>query len=572
MDRMYSASSSTDPSHPYAILHSDPEMAARDRYSNVVPFANSRIRLRVPEGQCDYINASPIELKEEGSDKTWKYIAAQGPKADGVADFWQMVYHESGPVAVVVMLTSVHENGREKCAQYFPIDSDNATFELRSPQQQQQQRRQQQQFTDPFVEEKAAIARSMRDNVSTDKSGSTQQPLGYITLLDVRWCEAAHSIIRKFKLTINGSSKTVYHYHFQNWPDHGHPEPGDRDAIVTLSKMTAEKANSPLNPRIVHCSAGVGRTGTFIALDHLLRALRSGELLKTANKKSRVSENQEESAQAVLSNEETAEKDIIYHTVDSLRRQRMYMVFTGVQYRFIHEVLREQALAMTGASLRRANSNRNGLSRGGRSPRGNVDIDVANKTDPYAHTWEKRNKAGQQQQTAKPKIIRRAGHTVVVTTDAQGHVTEYTTDRISAEKAASSKACVASVPNLKAAASNYEQTKNRSSSEGDSDTSSLRTRRLMKMPKLAGVMPPRLSISSESDNSQDSFSSSQDSGSQKGEDGNTGPPHAASKEIKPANSGSIRSSETVATQGSDGSWCGSASAGADAEAGPAMVA
>ncbi|KAI5297838.1 hypothetical protein KEM56_004502, partial [Ascosphaera pollenicola] len=304
VDRMYSASSSADPSHPYAILHSNPEMASRDRYSNVVPFANSRVRLRVPEGQCDYINASPIQLQEEGSDQTWKYIAAQGPKADGISDFWQMVYQETGPVAVVVMLTSINENGREKCSQYFPFEANNPSIDLRSPQQHRQREH------DPFVDEAtAAMARSVRDNASTEEPNAAS-PLGKLTLLDTRWCEAAHSIIRKFRLTIGGDSKTVYHYHFQNWPDHGHPEPEDRDAIVTLSKMTAEKANSPLNPRIVHCSAGVGRTGTFIALDHLLRALRSGELLKhPSKKKNNLPEKQEKDANAVLSDKNKGEKD-----------------------------------------------------------------------------------------------------------------------------------------------------------------------------------------------------------------------------------------------------------------------
>ncbi|KAI5301774.1 hypothetical protein KEM56_001367 [Ascosphaera pollenicola] len=213
--------------------------------------------------------------------------------------------------------------------------------------------------------------------------------------------------------------------------------------------------------------------------------------------------------------------------------------------------------------------------RSSRSPRSNVDTAVANRADPYARAWEKKNKTGQQQQQqpVNSKIIRRPGSTVVITTDAQGHVTEYTADYISAEKAASCRACVASLPNLKAAAGHCERSKNRSSSDGDSDGSSLRERRLKKMPKLAGVMPPRLSISSESDNSQDSSTTSSNiSGSHKDEEGTTEPLHSSLKDIKQLDSGSMRSSDTLATQGSDGSCGGSASAGADAEAGSAMVA
>ncbi|KAI5284610.1 hypothetical protein KEM54_001200, partial [Ascosphaera aggregata] len=526
---MYAASSSTDPSHPYAVLQGNPEVASRDRYSNVVPFANSRIKLKVPEGQCDYINASPITLKDEDSTNTYKFIAAQGPKQDGIHDFWQMVFQETGPVAVVVMLTSIFENGREKCAQYFPVDPRQSTMELRSSSRQQ----------DPFIDHwTAAMARSYRadrgsqlNETANDNYNEPDKPQGTISLLDTEWCEAAHSIIRKFQLTFSNASKTVYHYHFQNWPDHGHPQSHDRDAIVALSRMTAERAGTPLNPRIVHCSAGVGRTGTFIALDHLLRALRSGALLRT-NKRNQ-SERQEINAHVVLSDQEPRKRDIIFNTVDRLRRQRMYMVFTGVQYRFIHQVLREQALSMIGAVEGSKRMDSSNASRSGRASRsssnsssshnnanntstnnGNIDMDIANQADPYARVWKRAKTA----QPANPKIIRRAGSTILVTTDAQGHVTEHTTtDRISAEKAATTRACVASVPDMRArdagGCGSTARSKSRSSDDADSsDTSSLRARRLKKMPKLAGVMPPRLSFSSDSDHSQDSSTASISSG------------------------------------------------------------
>jgi protein-tyrosine phosphatase len=67
---------SNDPSHPYA-LEADPKVKARNRYINVQAWANCRIHLRVPEGECDFINASPITLRDTITQEERKYIATQ---------------------------------------------------------------------------------------------------------------------------------------------------------------------------------------------------------------------------------------------------------------------------------------------------------------------------------------------------------------------------------------------------------------------------------------------------------------------------------------------------------------
>lgn len=67
---------SNDPLHPYA-LEGDPKVKARNRYINVQAWANCRIHLRVPEGECDFINASPITLKDSVTQEERKYIATQ---------------------------------------------------------------------------------------------------------------------------------------------------------------------------------------------------------------------------------------------------------------------------------------------------------------------------------------------------------------------------------------------------------------------------------------------------------------------------------------------------------------
>ncbi|KAL2014271.1 hypothetical protein VTN00DRAFT_1796 [Thermoascus crustaceus] len=288
-----------DPSHRWA-LEADPEVKARNRYLNVQAWANSRIHLRVPEGECDFINASPIVLKDSSTEEETKYIATQGPKSGHLAHFWHMVFHESKEVAVIVMLTQTVEAGREKCAQYFPLDEENASMVLQVEE------------TDPFINDEG-------------HGRVNESMLGEITLLESTFDEESRSEIRKLELTMGSQSKIVWHFLFAGWADYSKPEGADREGLLKLIKQTASKSTLD-NPRIVHCSAGVGRTGTFIALDHLLRELESGALLKVTD----------------------PDTDPVFETVNQLREQRMMMVYNEMQMQFIYEVLREQAALKLG--------------------------------------------------------------------------------------------------------------------------------------------------------------------------------------------------------------------------------
>ncbi|KAL1957979.1 hypothetical protein VTO42DRAFT_5371 [Malbranchea cinnamomea] len=289
-----------DPSHRWA-LESTPEVRERNRYMNVQAWANSRIHLKVPEGECDFINASPIVLRDSETQEEARYIATQGPKEGYLAHFWNMIYHETGEIAVIVMLTQTLEGGREKCAQYFPLNMEAPTFEVSSAD------------SDPFVDQDA-------ETKVNDYLYAT------VTLLESSYDEELRSEIRKFELRVGEGSKIVWHYLFAGWSDYNKPEGADRDALLKLVTATAEKTGSLTNPRVVHCSAGVGRTGTFIALDHLLRELRSGKLLKVTDDN----------------------VDTVFDTVNQLREQRMMMVYNDLQYQFIYDVLREQAGLLLG--------------------------------------------------------------------------------------------------------------------------------------------------------------------------------------------------------------------------------
>jgi protein-tyrosine phosphatase len=310
--RILEGSRANDPSHRWA-LDADPEVRARNRYANVQAWANSRIHLRVPEGECDFINASPIVLRDSVSQEERKYIATQvnsvivwcgrimlnprqGPRLDDLYHFWNMVFHETGEVAVVVMLTQTMEAGREKCSQYFPLEIENPTMYLRHDN------------SNPYME-------------SEQQELEGGDVLGHITLLESNWDPECRSEIRQLQLTLGSDSKTVWHFLFAGWADYSKPIGEDRDALLHLIKLSASKASSPQNPRIVHCSAGVGRTGTFIALDHLLQELESGQLLK-------------------VTDEDT---DPVFEAVNLMREQRMMMVYNEMQLIFIYEVLREQA-------------------------------------------------------------------------------------------------------------------------------------------------------------------------------------------------------------------------------------
>ncbi|KAF9891142.1 hypothetical protein FE257_005078 [Aspergillus nanangensis] len=291
--RLAEGSMAQDISHRWA-LEEDPEVKARNRYMNVQAWANSRIHLRVADGQCDFINASPIVLQDSLSQEERRYIATQGPKIGNITHFWQMVFHETNEVGVIVMLTQTFESGREKCAQYFPLSSQNTAMILRE------------EDNDPYASDETRQRRN-------------ETVVGQVALLETVVDGPSRSEIRKLQLTLGSESKIVWHFLFAGWADYSKPEGDDRDALLHLIRLSASKTTLD-NPRIVHCSAGVGRTGTFIALDHLLLELESEQLLRATD----------------------PDIDPVFETVNQMREQRMMMVYNEMQLQFIYEVLREQ--------------------------------------------------------------------------------------------------------------------------------------------------------------------------------------------------------------------------------------
>lgn len=374
----------TNPHSPFKIDRT-PTVANRNRYANVQPWESSRIKLKSPIGGSDYVNASPISLKPLGTPKTsrkassvfsWshgssssaepspdkngntevilsetKYIATQGPKDGHFSHFWHMVMQETvGDVGVIVMLTTCYEGNKEKCSQYFPASMKNATIHLAVNEAGEDDKQPTQ--GDPFCD----IPYHDADTDSDDTDISWPIPDGgpvqagieassdKVTLMSVTQDTTIGCQVREMRLEVSGQRKTIYHYLFGNWPDYGKPEAEDRRAILELVKHSAIRTVRPDNPRFVHCSAGVGRTGTFIALDHLLHELDNGNLIAKANTDA-VAQNTKISTwgRSGPRRESTpdSKEDLIFETVDNLREQRMMMVMNELQLCFLYEVLKE---------------------------------------------------------------------------------------------------------------------------------------------------------------------------------------------------------------------------------------
>ncbi|XP_062572066.1 receptor-type tyrosine-protein phosphatase kappa-like [Saccostrea cucullata] len=190
------------------------ENIPRNRFKTTFPYNHSRVVLQIDdEFSSDYINANYVENMEG----TRAYIASQGPKEKILIDQWRMIWQEK--VDYIVMLTNLIEGRKVKCHQYWPDENDK--LEIGS-------------FTIHLIEEKK-YAYFIKRTMSLEKRDVTK-------------------------------SRTVVQFHYTRWPDHGTPNPLNLTIFHEHFKHYSFNSN---NPVLVHCSAGVGRTGTFIALDAL---------------------------------------------------------------------------------------------------------------------------------------------------------------------------------------------------------------------------------------------------------------------------------------------------------------
>ncbi|KAI5921943.1 phosphatases II [Camillea tinctor] len=265
-----------------------------DRYMNVQPWSNNRVRLQVPQGGNDYINASPIKLVSplRPNDRPpHRYIAMQGPMPITTPHVWRMVTEQLQSPAVIIMLTKPKERGTDKCFTYYPENVGDEPLEIGEDDE----------FGDGFR------AQITCKSVEKRAGGAIE--------------------IREINVHVEGKEEdmTVWHLFYTKWPDFDVPEIEDVDSLFELMRLSREKNASEDNPRIIHCSAGVGRTGTSITLELLMEEIESGNL-----------ENYDQD------NPNGTNTDLVFAIVNQLREQRRMMVQQGVQYQFIYQVLRQK--------------------------------------------------------------------------------------------------------------------------------------------------------------------------------------------------------------------------------------
>ncbi|XP_015818255.3 receptor-type tyrosine-protein phosphatase beta [Nothobranchius furzeri] len=238
-----------------------PENRGKNRYNNILPYDSTRVKLSYLEDEpcSDYINASYMP----GNNYRREYIATQGPLPGTKDDFWRMVWEHG--VSNVVMVTQCMEKGRVKCDQYWPPD---------------------------------------------------KEPLYYGDLVLQMMSESVlpEWTIREFRITSESSCsypRVLRLFHYTVWPDHGVPE--STQSLIQFVRTVRDYVDrSPsTGATVVHCSAGVGRTGTFIALDRVLQQLDSKGTID------------------------------LYGTVFDLRLHRQHMVQTECQYAFLHQCVRD---------------------------------------------------------------------------------------------------------------------------------------------------------------------------------------------------------------------------------------
>uniref|UniRef100_A0A8C1NW81 Protein tyrosine phosphatase receptor type O n=1 Tax=Cyprinus carpio TaxID=7962 RepID=A0A8C1NW81_CYPCA len=240
-----------DLSHEAADL---PVNRPKNRYTNILPYDFSRVKLislHNDEGS-DYINANFIP----GYNSPHEFIATQGPLPETRNDFWNMVLQQKSHI--IVMLTQCNERRRVKCDHYWP-----------------------------FTEEPVAYG-----DITVEMLSETDSP---------EWT------VRNFRLGYADETQDILHFNYTSWPDHGVPTVNAIESILQFVQIVRQQVSRTKGPIVVHCSAGVGRTGTFIALDRLMQHIQEHEYVD------------------------------VLGLVSDMRSHRLSMVQTEEQYVFIHQ-------------------------------------------------------------------------------------------------------------------------------------------------------------------------------------------------------------------------------------------
>ncbi|MCI4391365.1 hypothetical protein PGIGA_G00133380 [Pangasianodon gigas] len=229
------------------------ENMEKNRYKDVLPYDITRVVLQTEED--NYINASHVKTEPAGT--TLRYMAGQGPLPHTCTHFWRSVWEQG--VSVIIMLTTLTERGRTKCHQYWPHPPEVKDYDYLQ-----------------------VCCHSEECN------------LAYVT----RELTLTHTQL--------GEQRSITHLQYVAWPDHGVPDEAS-DFLDFVQAVRSKRRDT--EPLMVHCSAGIGRTGVLITMETALILM--------------------EGAQPVYPLE----------IVASLREQRAMMVQTSCQFSFVCQAI-----------------------------------------------------------------------------------------------------------------------------------------------------------------------------------------------------------------------------------------